>query len=174
MCTKWFSDGDVHRYFNHYPSPYEAYINYMNVLADFVIRLNNAVPDTKDLVDGLLENATQLGKEIGKLASSRFKDIVSDVQEAVQKKSNEVKPVFDDIKKMSDAKIKQLVKDMDAEQLVVALKDAENELVEKVLPNLGKAARKKYDEVSSEIGKVSKKRANEVRREIENQLRKFF
>ncbi len=174
MCTKWFSDGDVHRYFNHYPSPYEAYINYMNVLADFVIRLNNAVPDTKDLVDGLIENATQLGKEIGKLASSKFKDIVSDVQETVQKKSGEVKPVFDDIKKMSDAKIKQFVKDLDAEQLVVALKDAENELIDKVLPNLGKAARKKYDEVSTEIGKVSKKRANEVRREIENQLKKFF
>ncbi len=32
MCTKWFSDGDVHKYFNPYGSPYEAYINYMNVL----------------------------------------------------------------------------------------------------------------------------------------------
>ncbi len=40
MCTKWFSDGDVHKYFNHYDSPYEAYINYMNVLSDFEIRLN--------------------------------------------------------------------------------------------------------------------------------------
>lgn len=39
MCTKWFSDGDVHRYFNPYGSPYEAYINYMNVLADFRLRL---------------------------------------------------------------------------------------------------------------------------------------
>jgi alpha-amylase len=34
MCTKWFSDGDVHRYFNPYESPYEAYINYMNILDD--------------------------------------------------------------------------------------------------------------------------------------------
>jgi alpha-amylase len=32
MCTKWFSDGDVHKYFNHYNSPYDAYINFMNVL----------------------------------------------------------------------------------------------------------------------------------------------
>lgn len=39
MCTKFFSDGDVHMYFNHYSSPYEAYINYMNVLADFKMRL---------------------------------------------------------------------------------------------------------------------------------------
>jgi len=39
MCTKWFSDGAVHKYFNPYGSPYEAFINYMNVLADFKIRL---------------------------------------------------------------------------------------------------------------------------------------
>ena len=40
MCTKWFSDGDVHKYFNPYGSPYDAYINFMNVLADFKLRLN--------------------------------------------------------------------------------------------------------------------------------------
>jgi alpha-amylase len=34
MCTKWFSDGDVHRYFNPFESPYEAYINYMNIIDD--------------------------------------------------------------------------------------------------------------------------------------------
>ncbi len=34
MCTKWFADGDVHRYFNPFESPYEAYINYMNILDD--------------------------------------------------------------------------------------------------------------------------------------------
>ncbi|MBO5856342.1 MAG: glycoside hydrolase family 57 protein [Alistipes sp.] len=40
MATKWFSDGDVHSYFNPYGSAYEAFINYMNVLADFEIELN--------------------------------------------------------------------------------------------------------------------------------------
>jgi alpha-amylase len=32
MCTKYFADGDVHRYFNPYDSPYDSYINFMNVL----------------------------------------------------------------------------------------------------------------------------------------------
>jgi len=40
MATKWFSDGDVHSYFNPYESPYEAFINYMNVLSDFIIELD--------------------------------------------------------------------------------------------------------------------------------------
>ena len=43
MCTKFFSDGEVHKYFNPYDTPYEAFINYMNVLSDFIIRVNDAM-----------------------------------------------------------------------------------------------------------------------------------
>ena len=43
MSTKFFSDGEVHTYFNPYDSPYAAFINFMNVLSDFEIRLNNSV-----------------------------------------------------------------------------------------------------------------------------------
>lgn len=39
MCTKWFSDGDVHKYFSPYESPYDAFISFMNVLTDFRARL---------------------------------------------------------------------------------------------------------------------------------------
>lgn len=39
MCTKWLSDGVVHKYFNHYASPYDAYINFMNVVTDFADRV---------------------------------------------------------------------------------------------------------------------------------------
>jgi alpha-amylase len=38
MCTKYFADGDVHRYFSPYESPYEAHIHFMNVLADLRMR----------------------------------------------------------------------------------------------------------------------------------------
>lgn len=40
MCTKWFSDGNVRKHANPYSSPYEAFLNYMNVLSDFLIRVN--------------------------------------------------------------------------------------------------------------------------------------
>ncbi|OIP89064.1 MAG: alpha-amylase [Syntrophaceae bacterium CG2_30_49_12] len=43
MCTKWFADGDVHKYFNPYGSPYDAYINYMNILDDFSRSLSGKV-----------------------------------------------------------------------------------------------------------------------------------
>ncbi len=41
MCTKWFTDGDVHKYFNAYESPYEGFIAFMNVLKDVKIRLDD-------------------------------------------------------------------------------------------------------------------------------------
>jgi len=45
MSTKFFSDGEVHSYFNPFDTPYEAFINYMNVLSDFKLRLNSFVPE---------------------------------------------------------------------------------------------------------------------------------
>ncbi len=39
MCTKWFADGDVHKYFNPYESPYDAYISFMNAANDLKIRV---------------------------------------------------------------------------------------------------------------------------------------
>jgi len=35
MCTEGFADGTKQKYSNPYASPYEAYINYMNILEDF-------------------------------------------------------------------------------------------------------------------------------------------
>ena len=53
MCTKFFSDGEVHKYFNPYDTPYEAFINYMNVISDFQIRLDEkrAALDVKETVN---------------------------------------------------------------------------------------------------------------------------
>jgi len=39
MCTKWFTDGDVHAYFSPYESPYNAFLYYMNALRDMRYRL---------------------------------------------------------------------------------------------------------------------------------------
>jgi len=39
MCTKHWADGAVHRYFSPYESPYDSYINFMNVLDNVQARL---------------------------------------------------------------------------------------------------------------------------------------
>ena len=48
MATKFFSDGAVHAYFNPYETPYDAFMNYMNVLSDFEIRLKKYFPESAE------------------------------------------------------------------------------------------------------------------------------
>jgi alpha-amylase len=50
MSTKWFSDGEIRKTLNPYPSPYEAYINYMNALSDFILRVEKACPPTRETI----------------------------------------------------------------------------------------------------------------------------
>jgi len=35
MRTRGLAEGDMHKQFNPYGSPYDAYINYMNIIDDF-------------------------------------------------------------------------------------------------------------------------------------------
>lgn len=42
MCTKWFADGDVHKYFNPYDSPYDAFRYFMNVFTDLNLRVKES------------------------------------------------------------------------------------------------------------------------------------
>jgi alpha-amylase len=39
MCTKYWADGQIHRYFSPYESPYDSYINFMNVLDNLQSRI---------------------------------------------------------------------------------------------------------------------------------------
>ncbi len=39
MCTKWFDDGNVHKYFNPHESPYECFISFMNIFNDLKFRI---------------------------------------------------------------------------------------------------------------------------------------
>ena len=68
MSTKFFSDGEVHSYFNPYDTPYDAFINYMNVLSDFEIRVNAAVEAGEDNdVARLSKIIKEKDEQIGKL-----------------------------------------------------------------------------------------------------------
>jgi len=45
MCTKWWSDGDVHKYFSPYESPDEAFVSFMNVLQDLQLRIKEKLAE---------------------------------------------------------------------------------------------------------------------------------
>jgi len=71
MCTKYFADGDVHKYFNHYDSPYEAYINFVTVLDDLYSRCCKILPQDEPASDIRELNLEVKGRhaEYGRLKS---------------------------------------------------------------------------------------------------------
>ncbi|OFY60757.1 MAG: alpha-amylase [Bacteroidetes bacterium RBG_19FT_COMBO_42_10] len=82
MATKFFSDGAVHAYFNPYETPYDAFMNYMNVLGDFEIRVNRCLPLTSEQfqiskLDSLLKEKEKIieeqAAEIQKLKGEKTK-----------------------------------------------------------------------------------------------------
>ncbi|MCX7766770.1 MAG: hypothetical protein N2246_08735, partial [Candidatus Sumerlaeia bacterium] len=68
MCTKFYSDGDVHKYFNPYDTPYEAFIIFMNIIKDIKRRVENM--KTKPKAISKTTRAKALRPEIYKEAPS--------------------------------------------------------------------------------------------------------
>ena len=202
MCTKWFSDGAVHKYFNPYPSPYEAFINYMNVLSDFMIRVEQANSRTFSINTIKMKEGTpeQLSKKklakpntaIRKLkilenvktsqALSKDKTKARKVQEEAENQKHkgtiitrekEFKPMnFEDIIGLSDRMIKKIIKDIDIETVSTAMKGADKGIKEKVEKNLGKRALKTYQEILEQLKKLSASEIMKSREIIAKQLRK--
>jgi len=58
MCTKYWNDGDVHAYFSPFESPYDAFITYMNTLADFEQKVEELI--ARSLMDSTYGAIEQL------------------------------------------------------------------------------------------------------------------
>jgi len=170
MCTKWFSDGDVHKYFNPYNSPYEAFINYMNVLSDFTIRVNEKCEDQP--VQKIIEKSVELGKEISEVAKKATSAAVKKVMDAFEEQK-EKSYSFEELRDLSNDKIKKLVKEIDIENWVYALKDAGDELTDKVLPNFTKKAAAEYENLKQQI-KVKKADIKKSRERISDEISRLF
>lgn len=79
MCTKNMADGASHAAFSPYDSPFAAFTNYMNVLADFMVRVEEQYPESIDneelnalllTIRNQASEITSLKKEVKSLRSS--------------------------------------------------------------------------------------------------------
>ena len=87
MCTKHSSDGSVHSHYSPYDSPYAAFTNYMNVLSDFMTRVEAQYPsdiDNEELNSLLLTIRNQeheieeLNREVEMMRNNIVKDTTGD------------------------------------------------------------------------------------------------
>jgi alpha-amylase len=142
MCTKFFSDGAVHSYFNPYQSPYDAFINYMNILSDFTIRVNTAFPETD--IDQEIANLTSIIKEKVRL---------------IEKYSAEIERLSSDATVSSAEKVKKApAKSREAAKTKVLKSKKEVKKVSAQLPKTSKKSVSKSREKSGETGISAKKK----------------
>jgi alpha-amylase len=147
MATKFFSDGAVHAYFNPYETPYDAFMNYMNVLSDFEIRLRKLFPDTAEqdqiykLGNQVIEKDMLIEKqviEIQKLTKKIVK-IKPDVKPALKKSVRLSK------KTIAEKAHKKDTKSSDKKKSIVS----SEEIVSKIATGKLKAKTKKTKKASS-------------------------
>ncbi len=162
MCTKWFSDGEVHKYFNPYPSPYEAFINYMNVLSDFIIRVD------KNSMGKLEYEGWPSLKSVSEfdLTYPTAIPFVTKIPTASTKKQAKISAQPSDLMNYSDRKLKTALKDTDSEFIAKIIANSAEEVTDKILRNLTKQRGEEVKELALEIKKVSKKALSEAVQEI--------
>jgi alpha-amylase len=113
MSTKNLGDGASHALFSPYESPYSAFTNYMNVLADFIVRVEEQYPDSieneelNSLLLTIRNQATEienLNKEVNNLRNNILQaDDVNNAAVAVAP-AEEKKPAKRATKKAADKK----------------------------------------------------------------------
>ena len=93
MSTKQLADGASHALFSPYDSPYNAYINYMNVLADFLVRVEEQYPASieNEELNSLLITIRNQAKEIEAL-NKEVTSVRTNMREAEDEKTEAEEP----------------------------------------------------------------------------------
>lgn len=82
MGTKWMIDGSTRRFDSLYSSPYDAYINYMNILSDLILRVNEKVNEKvselkkNKLYADKIENITAIPSRYLEYSLSQIRQII--------------------------------------------------------------------------------------------------
>lgn len=88
MATKFFANGGNKAYQNPYQTPYDAFINYMNVLTDFSQRLRQSVPSNEsEELANLKETIKKQQAEISQMEKMLVKAGVEKVKTTAVKKT---------------------------------------------------------------------------------------
>jgi alpha-amylase len=147
MCTKWFSDGVVHRYFNPYNSPYDAFINYMNVLSDFQIQVNRALSN-KTAAVGSTPTLKQIKKRAD--ASPRTVGILSGV---------------------SKTRLKKLLSLLTVDEIFGIFQDGDDYLKSKIIANLGVRKTRQINALLHSHAKISESSTARIKRRVTKLLK---
>ena len=171
MSTKYFTETPSIRYLNPYDSPYDAYINYMNVWSDFVGRMKiggwvdeDGKPVEKDILSDFVPDSVRKAVDAAAYAASDVVDSAADaLAGAMDSVGKAVKGMFSRMKKNRKAKVEE--RDAGAVQdKAGAVKDFVTETAEKAGQAAKKTVRKVKDlgqkALDPDVDKIAEKAAN--------------
>ncbi|MDP4266612.1 MAG: FliG C-terminal domain-containing protein [Bacteroidota bacterium] len=158
MCTKWFSDGDVHKYFNPYNSPYEAFINFMNIISDFQIRIDEkyqqVIKQNESIENQKSQKTTRVKKAVSKTNESQYK--------------------LTHLLNLSDNDVKKIIKAVNVDVLANVLANASDELSDKIIKNLSTPRVSDVKHKSSQINESNAEEIEENEKILENILSDYI
>ena len=171
MSTKYFTETPSIRYLNPYDSPYDAYINYMNVWSDFVGRMKiggwvdeDGKPVEKDILSDFVPDSVRKAVDAAAYAASDVVDSAADaLAGAMDSVGKAVKGMFSRMKKNRKAKVEE--RDAGAVQdKAGAVKDFVAETAEKAGQAAKKTVRKVKDlgqkALDPDVDKIAEKAAD--------------
>lgn len=160
MCTKWFSDGAVHNYFNPYSSPYEAFINYMNALSDFIRRIETSQVQEEPAPDFSIPDPKAL--------TSKSKLAIKEAEEPVNTEDIEI------LLSLSKAKLKEFLASVDAKTLAYSLYDRSEDEIKKLIKKLPDTFREELAAVRAQIKKPRKSTLESYKNKVTDMLKSLF
>ncbi|MDE6695035.1 MAG: hypothetical protein K2J57_04305 [Bacteroidales bacterium] len=140
MSTKYFTARPSIRYLNPYDSPYDAYINYMNVWSDFLERLEeggllneNGTMKKEDFIAAvkatgrvasakLKKMAEEAGSKVNELKNTKGKEVLAKVNVAMEKSKKEAVKASKKVTKVVKATVKEVKAEMEKEKKAAAKK----------------------------------------------------
>jgi len=169
MCTKWFSDGAVHKYFNPYSTPYEAFINYMNILSDFIGRVEHS--NEHDIEENEAYILPDPAVNLKNITKGKKK---VEPEPKAKKAEPAGKSDFEVIFKLSKSDLKAVVAKIDVKDLAYSLYDKAEEEIEKLKKNLPAAYRAELSKLMKEINKPRKASIETYRSKVSDLLKSIF
>lgn len=184
MCTKWFSDGAVHKYFNPYNTPYEAFINYMNILSDFITRIDDKCEQkiaesykTADTGAGTIGSGIMTGNSSAAFSGSTAAGSESEMhmQSSGASISGNYQEVdFDIIFTLSKQDLKKALDKIDIKELAYSLYDKAEDKLNDLRKKLPGSVRNELDKVVAGIKKPRKATIENYRKKVADKLQSYF
>lgn len=166
MCTKWFSDGTVHKYFNPYTTPYEAFINYMNILSDFMTRLEEICPAAEMIHGYAHEEEYATTEPVNNMTGKAL------ISEATVGKSEqeEIEVLFS----LSKKDLKKALEKIDIKELAYSIYDKAEEKISDLKKKLPEASKDQLERFLKEIKRPRKSTVDNYRRKLASKLQSYF